>query len=49
MRDLNDLKQAGFTDLLALANDINDAGEIAGRAVGAGGVRHAFVAVPSAH
>lgn len=47
MRDLNDLKQASFTDLLALANDINDAGEITGRAVDASGVRRAFVAVPS--
>jgi probable HAF family extracellular repeat protein len=47
MRDLNDLKQADYTNLLALANDIDDAGEITGRAVGAGSVRYAFVATPS--
>ena len=47
MRDLNDLKQADYTDIIALANDINDDGVITGRtATGAGGIRSAFVATP---
>ena len=47
MRDLNDLKQAGYSNLLALANDIDDAGVITGRAVDGSGIRYAFVAQPS--
>ena len=45
MRDLNDLKQ-DYPNVIALANDINDAGEITGRATVAGGTRVAIVAVP---
>jgi len=47
MRDLNDLKQASYTDVIALANDINDAGVITGRTgTNAAGVRSVFVATP---
>lgn len=47
MRDLNDLKQAGYPNVIALATDINDAGQIAGRASDASGTRLAIVATPS--
>jgi hypothetical protein len=46
MRDLNDLK-GDYPNIIALANDINDAGEITGRATVPGGTRVAIVAVPS--
>ncbi|HEX8077653.1 MAG TPA: hypothetical protein VF511_07550 [Chthoniobacterales bacterium] len=46
MRDLNDLKQPGYPARLEQAKDINDQGEITGRAINAG-VRTAFDAVPA--
>jgi probable HAF family extracellular repeat protein len=48
MQDLNGLRQAGYTQVLALANDIDDAGVIVGRTATnpANGVRSAFVMVP---
>lgn len=46
MRDLNDFKPASFTAVLEQAKDINEAGEITGRAVDANG-RPAFLAVPA--
>jgi probable HAF family extracellular repeat protein len=46
MRDLNDLKQPGFTAHLETAKDINDKGEITGRAIDANSVRTAYLAVP---
>lgn len=46
MTNLNDLKQADYTDTLFLALDINDFGQITGRANGAAGVRSAFLAKP---
>ena len=46
MRDLNDLKQSGYTATLEQARDINEAGEIAGRSLDSAGVRRAFLAVP---
>lgn len=48
MRDLNDLKQPGYTAVIALANDITDDGVITGRTatVAATGTRSAFVATP---
>jgi probable HAF family extracellular repeat protein len=48
MRDLNGLKQADYTGLIALANDINDDGVITGRTATdpANGTRSAFVATP---
>jgi len=46
MRDLNDLKQPGYTALLEQARDINDAGEISGRSLDSAGVRRAFLATP---
>lgn len=48
MRDLNDLKQPGYTGVIALANDINDDGVITGRTATdpANGTRSAFVATP---
>jgi hypothetical protein len=48
MRDLNDLKQPGYTKRLDQGKDINDAGEITGRAIDpVTGVRTAFSATPS--
>jgi probable HAF family extracellular repeat protein len=47
MRDLNDLKQSGYSPRLEQAKDINNRGEITGRAVNLStGVRKAFLAVP---
>jgi hypothetical protein len=48
MRDLNGLKQAEYTGLIALANDINDDGVITGRTATdpANATRSAFVATP---
>jgi probable HAF family extracellular repeat protein len=43
--DLNDLK-GGFSARLESAKDINDNGEITGRAIDAAGVRTAYLAVP---
>ena len=48
MTDLNALVQAGYGDVLTTAQDINDLGEIAGRAFDpATGARPAFLAIPS--
>ena len=48
MRDLNDLRQPGYTDTIVLGMDINDFGAITGRAVDpATGVRSSFIALPS--
>ena len=50
MQDLNDLKQAGFSATLETAKDINDKGEITGRALDPiTGVRTAYLAVPKYH
>src|SRR2546423_1117909 len=50
MQDLNDLKQPGFSATLETAKDINNNGEITGRALDPNtGVRTAYVAVPSGH
>jgi len=50
MQDLNDLKQAGFSATLETAKDINDKGEITGRALDPiTGVRTAYLAVPKHH
>ncbi|MBV9008781.1 MAG: hypothetical protein JO354_06395 [Verrucomicrobia bacterium] len=46
MRDLNDFKPADYTKTLEQARDINDEGEIGGRAIDANGVRTAFRAIP---
>ena len=47
MRDLNDLKQPGYTARLDQAKDINREGKITGRSVDpVTGVRKAFLAVP---
>lgn len=47
MTDLNAVKQPGYTARIEQAKDINDAGEITGRAVDANtGLRTAFVAKP---
>lgn len=47
MRDLNDLKQAGYAGKLERGKDINNRGEITGRAVDASGtVRTSFLALP---
>jgi probable HAF family extracellular repeat protein len=47
LRDLNDLKQSSYTNVLTLANDINDFGVITGRATDpATGTRYAFRAMP---
>ncbi|HTE90733.1 MAG TPA: hypothetical protein VK639_17370, partial [Terriglobales bacterium] len=43
--DLNEFK-GGFSAQLESAKDINDNGEITGRAVDANGVRTAYLAVP---
>jgi probable HAF family extracellular repeat protein len=43
--DLNDLK-GGFSARLESAKDINDQGEITGRAIDGSGVRTAYLAVP---
>jgi probable HAF family extracellular repeat protein len=47
MRDLNDLKQPDFSAHLETAKDINDKGEITGRAIDANNVRTAYLAVPA--
>src|SRR5436190_17313776 len=48
MTDLNTLVQAGYGDVLTNAQDINDLGEITGRAFDpVSGARPAFLAVPS--
>ena len=48
MTDLNTLVQAGYGDVLTTAQDINDLGEITGRAFDPiSGARPAFLAVPS--
>jgi hypothetical protein len=47
MRDLNDLKQAEFSARLETAKDINDKGQITGRAIDANNVRTAYLAVPA--
>ena len=47
MRDLNDLKQPDFSARLETAKDINDKGEITGRAIDANNVRTAYLAVPA--
>lgn len=46
MQDLNDLKQTSYSQVVTLANDINDFGVITGRSVDSTGARFAFVAVP---
>jgi probable HAF family extracellular repeat protein len=47
MRDLNDLKQAGYKGTLERAKDINDSGEITGRAIDVSGtVRTSYIAEP---
>jgi probable HAF family extracellular repeat protein len=46
MRDLNDLRQAGYSNTITLATDINEFGVITGRSTDASGGRHAFVAIP---
>jgi probable HAF family extracellular repeat protein len=47
MKDLNTLKAPGYTSHLEVAGDINDIGEISGRAFDSGaGVRSAFLAIP---
>ena len=47
MRDLNGMRQSGYTDTIVLADDINDAGAITGRALDtATGVRSSFIALP---
>jgi probable HAF family extracellular repeat protein len=45
--DLNDLKAPGYSARLESAKDINDWGEITGRAIDANGVRTAYLAVPA--
>lgn len=46
--DLNSLKQAGFTDRIETAKDINDAGEITGRSINETTfVRTVYLAVPA--
>lgn len=48
MRDLNDLKAPGYSARLEQGKDINDNGEITGRAIDpVTGVRTAFLAVPA--
>ncbi|HSU85545.1 MAG TPA: hypothetical protein VLI42_02315, partial [Chthoniobacterales bacterium] len=47
MTDLNDLKQPEFIDRIETAKDINDAGEITGRAISDAGVRTSYLAVPT--
>jgi len=46
LRDLNDLKQADYPNVIALATDIDDAGAIIGRATDAAGTRIAVIATP---
>lgn len=48
MRDLNDFK-GSYPNVIALADDINDAGVITGRATRPDSTRVAIVAVPSPH
>jgi uncharacterized membrane protein len=45
--DLNTEKQMEFTDRLETAKDINDQGEITGRAISDAGVRTSYLAVPN--
>jgi probable HAF family extracellular repeat protein len=48
--DMNTLVVPGFTDHLAYANDINDAGQITGQSVNAAsGVSYTFIATPEIH
>ena len=50
MQDLNDLKEPDFSATLETAKDINEKGEIAGRALDPNtGVRTAYLAVPRHH
>ena len=50
MQDLNDLKQPSFSTTLETAKDINDKGEITGRALDPNtGVRTAYLAIPRGH
>lgn len=50
MQDLNGLKQPNFSATLETAKDINNKGEITGRALDPNtGVRTAYVAAPSSH
>jgi len=48
MHDLNDFK-GSYPNVIALADDINDAGAITGRATRSDNTRVAIVAVPSHH
>ena len=49
-RDLNDLKAPGYSAMLASAKDINNAGQITGRAVDPiTGILTAYLAVPVSH
>ncbi len=45
--DLNSVKPAEFTDRIETAKDINDRGEITGRAISDAGVRTSYLAVPT--
>jgi probable HAF family extracellular repeat protein len=48
--DMNTLVVPGFTDHLAYANDVNDAGQITGQSVNAAsGVSYTFIATPEIH
>ncbi len=47
VNDLNTLKQVGFADHIETAKDINDRGEITGRAISDAGVRTTYLAVPA--
>ncbi|HEY4270540.1 MAG TPA: hypothetical protein VGM65_00910 [Candidatus Udaeobacter sp.] len=50
MQDLNEMKQPGFSASLETARDINDKGEITGRALDPiTGVRTAYLAIPRHH
>jgi hypothetical protein len=47
MKDLNTLKAPGYNAHLEIAGDINDIGEITGRALdSSAGVKSAFLAIP---
>jgi probable HAF family extracellular repeat protein len=46
MRDLNGLVESSYSDHLVTANDINDRGQITGRAIKANGTEVPFVASP---
>ncbi len=45
--DLNSVKPGSFADRLETAKDINDQGEITGRAISNAGVRTSYLAVPT--